>query len=64
VRARHPVSQARLAAMLPAALGTPRPLPPEMLAARSTVDATLRELLAVPDGALRDKAAAGPPSVV
>jgi hypothetical protein len=38
--------------MLPPALGAPRPLPPRLLAARATVDETLRSLLAVPDGAL------------
>jgi hypothetical protein len=43
--------------VLPAALGPPRPLPPDLLAARAQVDATLRELLALPDRALRDKAA-------
>jgi hypothetical protein len=38
--------------VLPAALGTPRPLPADLLAARAAVDATLRSLLAIPDGAL------------
>jgi hypothetical protein len=47
--------------MLPAALGKPRPLPPDVLAARAAVDAMLRELLAVPDRALRDKASDDPP---
>lgn len=47
--------------MLPAALGPPRPLPAGLLAARAKVDALLRELLAVPDGALRDKADDLPP---
>jgi hypothetical protein len=49
--------------MLPAALGAPRPLPPDLLAARAAIDAALRELLAIPDGALRDKAEDGPSTV-
>ena len=50
--------------MLPAALGPPRPLPADLLAARATIDATLRELLALGDDALRDKAADLPPVAV
>jgi hypothetical protein len=46
--------------VLPAALGAPRPLPPDLLAARAAVDAMLRGLLALPDGALRDKAEGAP----
>jgi hypothetical protein len=36
----------------PDALGTPRQLPADLLAARAAVDAVLRSLLAIPDGAL------------
>jgi hypothetical protein len=38
--------------VLPAALPTPRALPADLLAARAAVDAALRSLLAIPDGAL------------
>src|SRR5687768_5327560 len=50
--------------MLPAALGPPRPLSPVLLASRAAFEATLRELLALPDGALRDKAGDSPPPPV